>query len=88
MQSKIDRNNIDLRTSLYNIWRIVSVMWKVRPLAVTCWTLLLLLTSAVPAMQIWLQKVSIDAISTATAHTANLLPVLLLVASIYGLNII
>ncbi|MFB5266026.1 ABC transporter ATP-binding protein [Paenibacillus enshidis] len=63
-------------------------MWQVRPLAVTCWVLLMLLISAIPAMQIWLQKVSIDAISTATANTANLLPVLLLVASIYGLNII
>lgn len=88
MQSKIDRNKIDLRTSLKNIWKIISVMWEVRPMAVTCWTLLLLLTSAIPAMQIWLQKESIDAISTATAHTAKLLPVLLLVASIYGLNII
>ncbi|MGF7047634.1 ATP-binding cassette subfamily B protein [Paenibacillus sp. DS2015] len=88
MKSKIDRNKVDLRTSLHNLWRIVSIMWQVRPLALTCWILLLLLISAIPAMQIWLQKMSIDAISTATAHTANLLPVLLLVASTYGLNII
>ncbi|WP_339301584.1 ABC transporter ATP-binding protein [Paenibacillus sp. FSL R5-0623] len=47
-----------------------------------------MLISTIPAMQIWLQKVSIDAISTSTAYAANLLPILVLVASIYVLNII
>lgn len=88
MKSKVNRKKVDLRTSLHNLWRIVSVMWQVRPLAVTCWVIMLLLISTIPAMQIWLQKVSIDAISTSVAYTANLLPVLVLVASMYGLNII
>ncbi|BBH22059.1 HlyB/MsbA family ABC transporter [Paenibacillus baekrokdamisoli] len=88
MQPNIDQNKIDLRTSLRNLWGIVHVMWQVRPLALTGWTLLLLFTSAIPAIQIWLQKASVDAISTVSAHTAELLPLLLLVSSIYGLHIL
>jgi len=88
MKQKVNKNKTNLRTSMHNLWRVVRIMWEVRPLIVTSWIVLLLLISAIPAMQIWLQKVSIDAITTATAHTVNLLPILLLVAATYGLNII
>ncbi|WP_409344803.1 ABC transporter ATP-binding protein [Paenibacillus sp. MBLB4367] len=88
MNTKDHKQNSSFALTLRNIWKMTRIIWEERPFVATFWSLILLLSTGVPSLQIWLQKLMIDSINVMNQNESILLKVILLVSATYLLNLL
>lgn len=70
------------------VWVLIKLIWVNHPVSATTWSGLLIIASAFPALQIWLQKNLVNSIGNISLGNIAYMRSICLVITLYSINII